>query len=207
MLNRPLISTQTGAAVAVGMSVALLLAGAGCLGNSTYIPTMYYTVDPEVEAPVAQSCEGTLGVRPLTSARPYAKAKMHYREEGFVIGEYGYDEWAELPATLVTRTVLDAIVSSGRYEDAGYAIDMTAPDFILTGQLRQFVEIRTTTPWSAVCEVRIEVRDTDHGAVLWSGTPSASVPIEGQGPSAFAQAMSKAVGQVVQEAVTQIVTE
>jgi len=199
-------SRRIGAGLVFGMSSALLLTGAGCLRSGTYVPTMYYTVDPVIEAPPASSCESTLGIRTLTSARPYNKTRMHYREEGLVIGEYEYDEWAELPTAFVTRALLDTLISSNRYEDTGYANDMPSPDFILTGQLRQFVELRTTNPWTAVCEVRIEVRDTHEGSVVWSGTPSASVPIHDEGPSAFAEAMSKAVGQVVKEAVANIVS-
>lgn len=181
-----------------------IVAAAGCFGVRTYTPTMDYVVEPAVDVPAADSTPRTLGVRPLTPARPYTKTTMHYREEGQVLGQYEYDRWAELPGVVVTRTLMAALVATGRFADVGPAVDVAAPDLILTGQLLRFDEVRISNPIVALCEIRIEVRDTKDRNVIWADTVSASTPLKGEGPSALAEAMSKAVGRAISQAVTEI---
>ncbi len=188
----------------VATVLGLAVATAGCLGARSYTPTMDYVVEPAVDVSVADATTKTLGVRPLTPARPYTKPAMHYREEGQVLGRYDYDEWAELPGVVVTRALMSALVATGRFADVGPAIDVAAPDLILTGQLLRFDEVRTSAPAVALCEIRIEVRNTKDRSVVWADTVSASAPLEEEGPSALAKAMSKAVGQAISRAVAEI---
>lgn len=177
---------------------------AGCFGRSTYTPTAYYTVDPAPAVQPAGECGLRLGVRPLEPARPYSRSKIAYRADGHVLGHYPGVEWAELPGDLVTRALMDALAASGRFSDVGRAIDMAAPDLILTGQLRRFDEARTEDPPVAVCEVRLELRHAVDRQALWADTLTASVPLERDDVAGLSEAMSRAVGDLVAEAAARI---
>ena len=185
--------------------LGIVTLAAGCLVGRSYTPIIRYAVDPGVAVEHAESTSRTLGVRPLTPARPYTKAKIIYRTDDYELGQYDCAEWAELPCDVVTRALIDALVASNRFNDVGNALDMTAPDLVLTGQLRRFDEIRSATgERKALCEMRLELRKGGEQGVLWAETLSAEAPIEGHGVAALPPAMGRAVGEIILRAVAGI---
>ena len=174
----------------------------GC-ATPRYTPPTKYVLEPEVKVAEAQTLDKTLGIRSLLAARPY-KQKVVYREKGFVLGDYSAVEWAELPADVLTRVLTDAIVATRRFRDVGDAADLVVPDFILTGELRKFDVVRTTDPWTAECEVRLELRETQQPQAVWAATLTESEPLERNEPSALPAAMSRAVERIVKRAAEAI---
>lgn len=130
-----------------------------------------------------------------------------YREADNELGQYEDVEWAELPRDAVVRALLDAVIATGRFADAGLATNMTKPNLILTGQLRKFDLDRTAKPWTAVCEVRLELRETFGPALLYGETITATQPLDENEVSALPPAMSAAVAQAIQRAATEIAEE
>lgn len=183
--------------------LALILTVVGC-ATMTYTPTLRYLIAPEVKTTVAEPCGESLGFRPLEPGQPY-KQGIVYRETPYEIGYYANAEWAEMPRDVVTRALSDALAASGRFSDVGNAADMRLPDFVLTGQLRKFDEVRMTEPWTATCEVRLEMRSSRDENAVWAATLSASEPLESHEPGALAAAMSRAVARIVEESVAGIV--
>jgi ABC-type uncharacterized transport system auxiliary subunit len=184
----------------------LLVALGGCLSPRTVLLDARYTLQPEVVVtPVAQGAE-TLGLRPLQVARPYTQ-QMAYIDAGHRFGYRSGGEWTEHPGSLVTRVLNDALGASGRFEDVGNAADMTIPSLILTGEIRKFHEDRTASPPTAVVELRLELRAARAPGLIWAETLQAAVPlVAGEDSGAdLAGAMSEAVQQVVEAAVTGIV--
>lgn len=195
-----------------GASAILVLLLSGCLTGAKYEPTTRYVLQPEVAgtantgASSATTSGKSLGIRRLEAARPYRQA-IAYLDAGYVLGNYETAEWAELPSDTVTRALTDALAATGRFSDVGNAADMKVPDLILTGQVRRFEEVRTAEPWTAVCEVRLELRDGQNPVAVWSGTLSSSEPLERNDCSGLAAAMSKAVSKVVAEGVRAIMSK
>jgi len=183
-------------------ALAIVLLVLGC-ATPRFIPMTRYYLEPSVEVAKAQTTSQALGVRPIEAARPY-KQKIAYRDKGFVIGVYETIEWAELPSDVVTRALMDALVATQRYKDVGNAADLAAPDLILTGELRRFDEVHTTNPWTAECEVRLELRAAQGPAAGWSATLSAKAPLTRNETSALPEAMSRAVSDIIQRAAEQI---
>ena len=162
-----------------------------------------YVLDVRPDAPKAQPLDKSLGIRPLEAARPY-KERIVYRDENYTLGAYETVEWAELPRDMLTRALTDALVATGRYRDVGNASDMTLPDYILTGELRRFDEVRTTDQWTAECEVRLELRQAQGPEAVWAATLTAKEPLAEDDVSALPAAMSKAVAAIIKQAVEQI---
>jgi len=182
----------------------ITVVAAGC-ATARYTPVTRYALEPEVRVSEAGALPTALGVRTMEAARPY-KQRVVYRDSGFVVGSYDTIEWAELPADVVTRTLIDAIAATHRFKDVGNAGNLPSPDLILTGTLRRFDEVHTTDPWAAECEVRLELRDIQQPEALWAATLTATEPLDRNQTSALPAAMSRAVAKIVKQAVEAIVS-
>ena len=180
-------------------SISLLVL-LGCATRS-YTRTVEYTLDPQVEVTPGQATDAILALRDLDAALPY-KRDIAYLAEGLELGHFEKAAWAELPADIVTRELFDALFESGAFADVGYAIDISMPKYILTGELRKFHVDRTSQPWTAQCEVHLQVRG--EGAKVWSETLSESEPLTVDAVAAAPEAMSAALGRVVQRAAEAI---
>jgi len=180
---------------------ALAVLIAGCATRS-YDPPVRYLLAPQYEVTQVQPAQDTLAIRPLNPARPY-RQNIVYRD-GLELGQYVTVEWAELPGDVMTRTLTDAIRATGRFADVGPAPDVKRPAYVLTGSVRAFDLRRDTEPWTAVCEIRVEVRESLGQETLYAQTLSKSVPLESNAVSALPAAMSLAVGEIVTEAANGI---
>jgi len=188
-----------------GMIAAVLVA-AGCVTSPTYTSPALYVLAPEVRVDALEPTEHTLGIRPLQAARPYKEAIV-YRAPGHVLGQYESALWAELPSDVVTRALADALRATGLFRDVGNAADMNSPDLVLTGELRRLDEVQTTDPWTAHCELRLELREARGPGAVWADTLEAAEPLATNDVSALAEAMNRAVGRVLNEATGAIAGE
>ena len=186
-------------------AMALVMFCAGCVGMNKPAPPLRYAIEPKPEIASVESSGKSLAVRPLEPARPY-KQNVVYRK-GPELGIYTVVEWAELPSDAATRALTDALVASHRFTDVAKAIDLAAPDLVLTGQLRKFDLVRDTEPWTAVCEIRLELREGAAKSLVWDKTVSAVEPLATPGNESLPPAMNAALTRVIQEAVTEIVTK
>jgi ABC-type uncharacterized transport system auxiliary subunit len=147
---------------------------------------------PRIEVQDGEPTGLRLGMRPLSTSRPYGE-RMVYLVEGHQLRYFGNAEWAEPPDDAVTRTIMDALDQMARFRDVGDATALGAPDLILTGELRRFDEVRTTDPWQAVVEVRLELRTLGGRQPVWDGAIRVEQPIEERTPAGFAEAMNEAL--------------
>lgn len=175
----------------------------GCLTAPKLSPIHTYVVEPKPAVATAEPTGKTLGVRQLEASRPY-REQIVYRDKGMTLGYFPNAEWAELPAQVVTRALKDALIQSGRFTDVGDAGDLVSPDYILTGQLREFDLVRSTEPWTANVEIRLELRGAMLPEIVWAQTLSAKENLKKDDVSALPAAMSKAVSGVIEEAVAGI---
>jgi ABC-type uncharacterized transport system auxiliary subunit len=173
----------------------------GCI-RPHIVPTTYYTIAPSVSVEKAEPTDRTLGIRPLSAPLLY-KTPILYTE-GLEVRAYPHAEWAMKPGDMVTRTITDAIVATNRFKDAGHASDVNRPELLLVGDLRKFEVDLDATPPEAVCEVRLELRETFGTQLLWADVVSARVPLETDHVSAVPHAMSEAVTQVANRAAAEI---
>lgn len=186
-------------------TLPLLATGCASLLPKAAPPPLRYTLAVPDAGVTAESSGKSLAVRSLEPARPYKQNVV--TRSGDELAQYTSVEWAELPADTVTRALMDALVASGRFNDVAQAVDLTRPDWILTGQLRRFDLVRDTEPWTAVCEARLELREASGRALIWAKTIRAEEPLAQSDHKALPAAMSAAVGRVIHEAVAEIVAK
>jgi len=67
--------------------------------------------------------------------------------------------------------------------------------------------VRDTEPWTAVCEIRLELRKSLGRTHVWSKTLTTSEPLATPNHVSLPQAMNTALGRLIEEAVTEIVTK
>lgn len=187
-------------ALAIGIPVLI----AGCAAPE-YTPTLYYAIEPVIEVAEAQPTGASLGMRPIQADRPY-RQRMMFRERGHTLHAYFNAEWAKGPSEAAGRALLDAITETGGFGDVSNAADMRRPDYILLGNLRRFEEDRTREEVAAVVEGHLELRRGVDRSVVWTDIIRASHPLEGEGPNAYAEAVSEALGQWASLAAEQIAT-
>ncbi|HOZ48392.1 MAG TPA: ABC-type transport auxiliary lipoprotein family protein [Candidatus Hydrogenedentes bacterium] len=178
------------------------LALSGCI-TKAYTPVIRYAMAPAPAVPTVSPTSCALGIRPIEPLLPY-KQRIVFRLDPYEVSYHTGVEWVEMPRDTVTRALTDALVQSKRFADVGNAADLRLPDFVLTGQLRLFDENRTTDPWTADCEVRLELRTGLKHDAAWAATLSAREPLERNDTSALPAAMSGAITQIVEQAVAAI---
>jgi ABC-type uncharacterized transport system auxiliary subunit len=183
--------------------VLVTVLAVGC-ATSTYVPTSYYAIDPQISVEQAPPIDATIGLRPLSSPRTYSKGIVA-READLEVVYIPHVSWTEEPHNMVARALTDAIAGTQRFEDVGNAADMFAPTYVLTGQLRRFDILREETPWQALCEVRLELRAGQKREPVWQDTLQVSVPVQGEDVSAAARALSQAVAELATSAANAIV--
>ncbi len=184
-------------------STVFLLSGvflAGCLTPSTIVPPKQYILAPDIPVSQSESVGLSLGMRALNTARPYAKPNIAFLTEDNLLGYYPDVLWAEQPATVLTRELLDVLDASGAFTDTGDAASMSRPDLVLTGELRKFHEERSGEGSSAVVEIRLELRNPKEAKLLWAETISRSEIIDGSGPEAVSAAMERTITAIVEQA-------
>ncbi len=183
--------------------VAALFLG-GCLTPGVVEPPLQYYMDPATPPAETEAVAVTLGVRPFMATRPYQSLPMAYLTPDGVLAYYGKDQWAEMPAALLTRSMTDALARSGRFVDVGDASTLSRPDWQLTGELRKYHERRTAEGHSAVVELRLEMREARERNLLWAATLREETPIDGDGGQALAGAMKASIERLLLQATDAI---
>lgn len=181
-----------------GVMLAAILLG-GCLTPASVAPTQRFMLSPEPRVVQAEPVPLTMGMRPITPARPY-RIPMAYQEEAQRLGFRRNQDWAEEPYLMVTRAILDAVRDTGRFADTGDAADMPRPDLIITGELRRFYEDLTVSPPLAVIEVRLELRHSRNPMALWAETLRETEILSEDNAAGFAAAMNRALTRIAETA-------
>ena len=183
---------------------------AGCLSRGGEPLSRYLVRTPSVLIPSYTAVEPapgvstfTLAMRPLRVARPYLQ-KIAYLDEGSVLGQYENHEWAEPPGDTMMRGLADALSGLEIFADVGSASEMAKPDFLLTGELRQFYLDRTRDPWVACCELRLELRQGLGRAPVWNDTLSAEAALASNEVTALPASMEEAVSSVITQGASAI---
>lgn len=187
----------------VAGAVTLAAVLCGCLGPKDYVERTNYILRPQLNVPKAAPTVKTVGVRPLAPAES-VRDEIAYRKEAYELRYYDSARWAESPRDAVTRTLKDALLASGHFADVGDARDVQ-PTLLVIGELREFEEVRDAEGRFAVVTVRLEARYTADDKAAWTGTINSRVPVEGDGLSALAASMSRAIAEIAEKAAAGIV--
>jgi ABC-type uncharacterized transport system auxiliary subunit len=178
---------------------------AGCLTPGAVQLQPQYLLAPAPKVPTAPPSTVTLGVRAFAAARPCQSLQMAWhRPEEARIAYHAEGQWAEMPAATVTRAITDALAETARFADVGNAAELIRPDWLLTGELRRFYEMRAGDARMAEIELRLELRTARDKALLWAETLRAETPMNAATPQALAEAMQAALASIAERAATAI---
>jgi ABC-type uncharacterized transport system auxiliary subunit len=183
-----------------------LLVTAGCLRTSPGL-VVRYTLDPQpsgnptVLADPAPTAPDVLAVQTLGTAVPY---RRHWvlRQNRFTLVQAPGHEWAEAPGEMVGRALIAELAAAGGFRNVGRAAERVQADWVVGGEITRFCLDQTQTPWQAVCELRLELRQTATAGGHWSGTLAAQAPLSENRLQAFPEAMNQAVVELLRQAVT-----
>ncbi len=180
------------------MAIMMCLCAAGCLSRNE-TPIVRYVLEPPIVVAQAPGDGPSLALRALRVSNAYRESVAIYKP-GQVLANSSTTKWAEPPAAAMGRALADALTATGRFSDVGAAEAILQPGLVLTGELRKFHLDKTASPWTAVCEARLELRTGGDYEVVWSGTLSAAKPLATDSMDALPMAMSSAVGDVASQA-------
>jgi ABC-type uncharacterized transport system auxiliary subunit len=192
------------AAALTGVSIVL----SGCLTASTIAAARYYTITPTPTIETRASSGKPLGVRPLIGAKPY-KLAIAYTAADNRIAYFQNAEWADLPATMLNRALMDGLIRLGSFSEVDDAANMNRPTYILTGELRRFeADYNRETP-AAVVEMLAIVRNVETGNSLWQGyvTGETPLPVAEAGANLHSDASLAAVAEAMTESVARVVEQ
>lgn len=184
-------------------SVALAALLSGCLTPKAVEPTRFYTVSPVPLSEGEVLHSGTLGIRPLLAARPY-KLEIAYRAETNRLAYFPKSEWAELPGTMVSRTLADGMARARLFSDTGDATMMARPDYMFTGELRRFEADYSGDSPAFVVEASLSIRAALSGEALWQDVVEVRVPIGPRDALGTPNDTLTEIAQAASEAVTQL---
>lgn len=184
------------------LASVVCLALAGC-GANTYTPVTRYALDPEIRVEPVASTGQSIGLRPLDTPPAYGQA-VALLEAGQVLRLAEDAQWAEEPEGVMRRALIDALVATQAFKDAGRARDLPRPDWVLTGTLREFLVDTTTSPWRARVELRLAVRRPVESTLLWQDDVRAEVPLRRNAIAAAPEAMDAAVAEAAGRAATDV---
>ncbi|HOK89602.1 MAG TPA: ABC-type transport auxiliary lipoprotein family protein [Candidatus Hydrogenedentes bacterium] len=187
----------------------------GCLGPKTIMEYREHALwlDTKV-SPSAGQLPWTVGVRPITAGKAVDQ-RMAYLDADGVVRRYPDDGWAEPPAAVVYRGLVDALRHSETFADVDNVADMVRPDILVHGELRECVADFSTDPPVARVTLSISARVYRDrflalGHVISKAVPIAMDPVDSdrrEEPLRVAQALREAMRQVVAEAAGLIVDQ
>lgn len=183
------------------VTVGMILSG--CLTPKTVESTRFYTVSP-APLPAGELVNpGALGIRPLLAARPY-KLEIAYRAETNRLAYFPKSEWAELPGTMVSRALADAIARSHVFEDTGDATTMSRPDYMFTGELRRFEADYSGDSPAFVVEASLSIRAALTGEGLWRDVVEVRIPIGPRDALGTNNATLTEIAKAASESITEL---
>ncbi len=187
------------------LAAALLLAG--CISKNPYRENRYFSIDdPASEiAPSAEKVACALAILEFETSSRYG-ARMLERRPGNELVYKEYDRWVEEPAEMVTVAIHNIFVASQAFLYVGGSAAIRNADYCFTGFIRRFDEVADDTGRRAALSMQCVLTRVEGGAMVWGGNIAIEIPIEGEGPGAFAKAMSKAVSAAAQKVLKNVIS-
>jgi ABC-type uncharacterized transport system auxiliary subunit len=187
-------------------ALALVLAACAALSSP---PARVRTFRLEYPAPAAvdpSPTAVTLRVTRFTAMVPYDRQGFVYRDGPYDIGVDDYNRWLANPSEMVTDLLARDLAASKAYQAVLVAPSALPVDFELNGQI-ETLEERGGNGCTAVLRLRVLlVRVPPKGArrVVLQDVFEAEEPCKSGDPTAFAQAMSRALQRVSDQIQTAV---
>lgn len=161
----------------------------------------YYTL--EYEAPEATAREPlpvVIRMERFAVSSVYNSTAIIYRDKSFKRDAYVYYRWRANPGDLVSQFLARDFRKSGLFRGVVPERSRLRGSFLMEGAVEEFLERDRTDHWEAVLTVNITLLAEDEPditrRVVFQKTYSEVSPCSRKHPSALAEAMSTAMGQL-----------
>jgi ABC-type uncharacterized transport system auxiliary subunit len=181
-------------ALVLSLTVALPGIFAGCGGKvpATRYYTLEYDVDPPADPQV--TADGiVLGIEPFSTQPIYRDRRMACRVSGHEVVYYPYRYWAALPGELVASQLAEHIRKSNAVADVEFAPYGRPPDWILSGHVAEFEQVKSKGPGVVRLALSVRVEIVGSGEILRQDEFAEERPVEAETAEAVAAAMSLAM--------------
>ncbi len=169
---------------------------------SSYLPTEYYLIRVEPGPPAeGEPLPLQVDISAVRAPLRYQN-QMVFRRGDYQVGFYENSRWAALPAEMVRRALIDALIRSGLFARVDLFGQNPEADLFLQAEIESFDQVIDGEALRAEFTLLIEAVRTDTGAPVWSYRASARIPQEGKGR--LAEAMSQAVGEALSRAIEEM---
>ena len=179
-------------------AVALTLLG-GCLPSGKFRPTRHFTLEPGGPAPSkgAAPLPVTAKVRRF-SVTPRYDYRMTRRLSDVQLQYSEFDRWVETPDELVANGFYRALARSRAFQYVIPPEFSAAGDVLVEGRVMAFEGAPDN---HAALTLALALRRESNNRVLWQKTLSRTAPMGNTSPAALAEALSKALDEMVAECV------
>ena len=184
-------------------SATILLAAltlTACFGGSTSEPSRYYMLAVEDISMPSGNAKGKVQVRKFTVDPAYQKANIVYRESAYDFMFYDLDLWASRPDHMITQVVAEYAVKSGLFESVEIKGN-SKPAFEISGNISAIEEVDEGSTQSARLAIEISFRKVDSNEALFEKRYEGKEPMDKREPRAMAEATSKLLGKVMEDAL------
>ncbi len=180
-------------------NIAALIVIPLCVSSCRSMQTYYYLINTDIAVPRSEKkLPLTLAVNNVRAPSRY-QDQMMYRNSEYEVGFYEYSQWAEQPAEMVRRALLDALKDSELFQRVDPIDIVVNPDLTIQSTIVIFDQVVARGSNSAECEFMLELLDGNSGVPVWSFDAKARVVQKGKGK--FVEAMSAAVSKAINDAI------
>lgn len=164
--------------------------------------TRYYDLVP----PMARGGGGgpVIALEPLSTDDAYDDERIVYRSSRYRLDYYDYHRWSAPPGVMIGNYLERSLERSGRF--GGVVREVTRDTgALLTGRVVAIEEVDVSKQaWEGHLVLELRLVDARTGDTLWSEQFEESEPLAAQTPEGLAEAISTAMGRIVDRAAPAI---
>ncbi|MDX2143996.1 MAG: ABC-type transport auxiliary lipoprotein family protein [Rhodospirillaceae bacterium] len=178
-------------------AVAVVAAVAACSSAPVPIDT-FYRLEPR-SAPVARAggpIKGVAEVTPLRGEGVINERAILYRAGTSRLRQYSYHFWADTPAAMLQRDLIDALRNAKAFERVVTPELRLNRDYEISGTIRK-LEHDVTSGSRAVMEIELAVRKINGNQIVLMKTYSAELSASDDEVSAAVDGFAGALSQII----------
>lgn len=188
--------------IALALTAATLV---GCSSSPVPIDTYYRLEQGAAIAPRAGGpLKGLAEVMPLRGEGVVNGRAILYRSAPSELRQYSYHFWADTPASMLQRDLIDALRSAQAFETIALPEMRMNRDYEVMGALRKLEHDVSGSNPRAIIELELAVRKTRGSQPLLLKVYKAEVPAAADGVSAAIPGFSTALDQIFTQFVADL---
>jgi len=166
--------------------------------------THYYTLDLTIKENQMNDKAPVLFVEPAKSEPIFDQDRFVYKTSDYAVNFDHYKRWVDSPTSMLTAQTIAFLRASGLFSHVAPNAPFAGNILSLSTHLRQFHELAVDSRRNAVVEAFFSLYNYETKNIIWEGTIQSHIPIQTDKEDAVAEAMSKAVENVLDQLVDKL---